>query len=150
MLRKRVWVSILILLVALIGTTLFYGRTVSDRKPVPEESSSVKNKTVPVVPQDFVTPTIVSTNPLFAAGVPEHLQCPPRLIGVYLGDISPSDDRLLQEILEEIKAQWNPNRDLKVVWTPMIEAFKSYRTDFDACLLYTSDAADEEDSRRRG
>ncbi|MCY3549178.1 MAG: hypothetical protein OXH39_01870 [Candidatus Poribacteria bacterium] len=43
--------------------------------PTPAESTSILPK--PQLLADFVNPTSKSSNPLFADGVPEHLQCPP-------------------------------------------------------------------------
>lgn len=67
--------------------------------PTPQQENDVAAEPAPVVKEsaesseplpppperdsDFVNPTSTSSNPLFADGVPEHLQCPPELIGDY-------------------------------------------------------------------
>ena len=98
------------------------------------------------IPLDFVNPTRTSTNPLFADGVPEHLQCPPELVGIY--DIT-IDRKLHPESVEsilqgresihqayiEILEKWNPNRPLTVVWPLFIEAEKTYKSNAVAYLV---------------
>ncbi|MCY3722024.1 MAG: hypothetical protein OXG97_07365 [Candidatus Poribacteria bacterium] len=80
---------------------------------------------------DFVNPTSTSSNPLFADGVPEHLQCPSEWIGAYFKEIEPETIQRLQQIGVEIIDQWNPNRPLTEVYPAFIEADKWYRGNTD-------------------
>lgn len=82
-------------------------------------------------PADFINPTRTSSNPLFADGVPEHLQCPPELVGVYLNE---DKENILPKILpiyEEIMDKWSPDRPIADLWDPMIVADKWYRENAD-------------------
>ena len=85
----------------------------------------------PVAFADGVNPTSTSSNPLFKDGVPEHLQCPPEFIGVYLNEDKANILPKILPIYEEIKEKWNPDRPLAEVWDPMIEADKWYRENAD-------------------
>ena len=81
---------------------------------------------------DFVNPTSTSSNPLFADGVPEHLQCPPEFIDVYRREDEENfRQRVPRSIYEEIKVKWNPNRPLTEVWPAFIEVEKWYRENAD-------------------
>lgn len=80
---------------------------------------------------DVVNPTSTSSNPLFADGVPEHLQCPSEWIGAYFKEIEPETIQRLQQIGVEIIDQWNPNRPLTEVYPAFIEAEKWYRGNTD-------------------
>ena len=188
MLRKRVWIPILILLLVAMGCGLFYGRKAakqepvkvykpvevekpapqkppppgetaesghwhgdvwhSTRKPEPPEVSGGHAAPPPAqqsaaeetpdapqaptqLPADFVNPTSISTNPLFADGVPEHLQCPPEWIGAYLRDISTEDLERTHQIGFELIEKWNPNRPLTEVWSAFMEAEKWYHDNAD-------------------
>lgn len=107
---KRFWPLLCVLLIALIGISLFYGcRAANDTS--------------------FVNPTSTSTNPLFAEGVPEHLQCPPELIGAY--SVSPEAAKGFQAVGLEILEKWNPNRPLTEVWPAFIEMEKRYHANAD-------------------
>ncbi len=78
-----------------------------------------------------VHPTSVSSNPLFKDGVPEHLQCPPELIGVYLNE---DKEKVLPKILpiyQEIMEKWSPGRPIADLWNPMIEAEKWHHENAD-------------------
>ncbi len=85
----------------------------------------------PVEFADGVNPTSTSSNPLFADGVPEHLQCPPDLIDVYARDVSKQRIQELQRIGVEIIEKWNPNRPLTEVYPAFIEAEKWYHDNAD-------------------
>ncbi len=101
--------------------------------PPPQEEVDPPQST-PIPPErdpDFVNPTSTSSNPLFADGVPEHLQCPPELIGAYFKEIEPETLQRLQQIGVEIIDQWNPNRPLTEVYPAFIEAEKWYRGNTD-------------------
>ena len=81
---------------------------------------------------DFINPTSKSSNPLFADGVPEHLQCPPEFIDVYRRDDEENfKQKVPQSIYEEIKEKWNPNRPLTEVWPAFIEEEKWKRENAD-------------------
>ena len=92
--------------------------------PPPESAES--SETVPLLPErdpDFVNPTSKSSNPLFTDGVPEHLQCPPEFIDVYMRkDLEDVEGLrpILLPIYEEIMEKWNPNRPIADLWDPMI------------------------------
>ena len=51
-----------------------------------------------------------SSNPLFADGVPAHLQCPPELIGKYVKEITREDVLKIQAIAKEVVTKYNPKR----------------------------------------
>jgi len=81
---------------------------------------------------DGVNPTRESSNPLFADGVPEHLQCPPEFIDVYRrADEENFRQRVHMPIYDEIQEKWNPNRPLTEVWPAFIEQEKWYRANAD-------------------
>ena len=80
----------------------------------------------PQLPADFVNPTSTSSNPLFADGVPEHLQCPPEFIGVYVRDISAEALERTYQVGFELIEKWNPNRPLTEVWDAFMEAERWY------------------------
>lgn len=101
--------------------------------PPPQEEVETPQST-PIPPErdpDFVNPTSTSSNPLFADGVPEHLQCPPDLIDVYAREVSPETIERLQQIGIEILDKWNPNRPLTEVYPAFIEAAKWYHSNAD-------------------
>ena len=80
----------------------------------------------PVMDTDVVNPTSTSSNPLFKDGVPEHLQCPKDLVGVYFKEVSSETIQQVQRIGIEILERWNPNRPLTEVWPAFIEVEKWY------------------------
>ena len=82
----------------------------------------------PGTPADFVNPTSESSNPLFADGVPEHLQCPPEFIGTYAKEDMEAFRLKVMPIYEEILEKWNPNRPISELWEPMI-AFEKWCRD---------------------
>ena len=82
-------------------------------------------------PADFVNPTSRSSNPLFADGVPDHLQCPPELIGVYMKTVPPEIRETLLKIGAEILEKYNPNRPLTEVYPAFIEAERWYHENAD-------------------
>ena len=96
-------------------------------QPTPPSTENTQTPTpAPERDPDFVNPTSRSSNPLFADGVPEHLQCPPELIDVYTSEISQEDREKMYPIGTEIIEKWNPNRPLTEVWAAHIEAQKWY------------------------
>ena len=191
MLRKSVWIPIVILFFAVVGCGLFYRRQISKQEPVKvykpvevQQSATPKSpppgetaesghwhgdvwhaepyashvpakvskqpplvsageagqtaESTPVLPQtpkeippDFVNPTSTSSNPLFADGVPEHLQCPPEFIDVYRRENEDNFIRKLMLIYYEIQEKWNPNRPIAEVWPVFIEVEKWYRENAD-------------------
>lgn len=92
---------------------------------VPEREPPIETRT----PPDFVNPTSTSSNPLFADGVPEHLQCPPEWIGVHVEDESLREEfvSIVETMWEEIKEKWNPHRPLIEIWDSAIERQKPFR-----------------------
>ncbi|MXV78488.1 hypothetical protein F4083_10935 [Candidatus Poribacteria bacterium] len=57
-----------------------------------------------------------SSNPLFADGVPAHLQCPQRLIGKYVKEITREDVLKIQAIAKEVVTNYNPKRHVSTTW----------------------------------
>ena len=110
-----------------------------DAAPPPPAAPGSGRKQTPDAPQtpphlvaDFVNPTSKSSNPLFANGVPEHLQCPPEFIDVYRREDEENiRQRIPRSIYDEIKEKWNPNRPLTEVWPAFIEVEKWYRENAD-------------------
>ena len=106
------------------------------QQPPPIKQSAAEDtpdtpQTQPQLPADFVNPTSTSSNPLFADGVPEHLQCPPELIGVYSREIDAETSDGLKRIGIEILEKWNPNRPLTEVYPAFIEAERWYHDNAD-------------------
>lgn len=104
-------------------------------QPTPTPTPAEETQSRPQAPErdpDFVNPTSTSSNPLFADGVPEHLQCPPEFIGVYRREDEENfRQRVPRSIYEEIKEKWNPNRPIADVWSVFIEQEKWYRENAD-------------------
>lgn len=73
-----------------------------------------------------------STNPLFADGVPKHLQCPHRLIGKYVKEISREDVFLIQAIAKEIITNYNPKRNFKIILNHHLKDQLDYHNNSDA------------------
>ena len=97
---------------------------------VPVEASE-RFTSIPDAFADVVNPTSTSSNPLFSDGVPEHLQCPLELIGVYSNEDKEKLRSKVMPIYHEIMEKWNPNRLITDLWYPMIEAEKWYRDNAD-------------------
>ncbi len=55
-------------------------------------------------------PLQTSSNPLFADGVPAHLQCPKQLIGKYVNEITREDVLKIRAIAKEVETKYNPKR----------------------------------------
>ena len=74
-----------------------------------------------------------STNPLFVDGVPEHLQCPKEIVGVYDREIEDLSEvhRVTHPIIVEILTKYNPERPLTEVWLAYIEAERFYYANAD-------------------
>jgi len=87
----------------------------------------------PVAFADGVRPTSVSSNPLFADGVPEHLQCPPEFIGTYAPHKEDELEKLrkLMPIYYEVIEKWNPNRPIADLWDAKIAYEKWCRNNAD-------------------
>lgn len=196
MLEKKIWIPVVLVLIAFLGCGLFSGRKVANEEPVkvykpinpvtaepvdaakppppdetvesghwhgdvwhteshdppspatpqqadivaeeappPPPESAEPSETAPPLPPvrdpDFVNPTSTSSNPLFADGVPEHLQCPPEFIDVYRRENLENMRQRLRTIYDEIKEKWNPNRPLTEVWPVFIQVEKWYRENAD-------------------
>ena len=67
-----------------------------------------------------------STNPLFADGVPKHLQCPPELIGKYFKEVSEADLLKIKAIAQEVWENYNPKRALGTINGEIHEATMYY------------------------
>lgn len=53
---------------------------------------------------------MTSINPFFVNGVPEHLQCPPELIGKYIKEVSESDILKVKAIAQKVWDNYIPKR----------------------------------------
>lgn len=67
-----------------------------------------------------------SINPLFADGVPKHLQCPPELIGKYFKEVSEADLLKIKAIAQEVWENYNPKRSLATINGEIHEATMYY------------------------
>ena len=74
---------------------------------------------------------VTSSNPLFADGVPKHLQCPEELVGIYTTEVPTEALRKIGEIANEVVEKYNPNRPLPEVWPQFIEVEKYYHANAD-------------------
>ncbi|RKU14893.1 hypothetical protein C6503_14490 [Candidatus Poribacteria bacterium] len=74
-----------------------------------------------------------SSNPFFADGVPEHLKCPEKWIGVYrwATDEWAAAVEKIRQISREVRAQYNPKRPIHEVWPLYIEAELFYQANAD-------------------
>ena len=74
-----------------------------------------------------------SSNPYFKDGVPEHLKCPEKWIGDYLwanGEWAAAKQKINQ-VADEVIAQYNPNRPIHEVWPRFIEDELFYQANAD-------------------
>lgn len=74
-----------------------------------------------------------SSNPMFADGVPEHLQCPEAWVGLYR-KFKGDESELRREFwsrLDEILSNYNPRRPLTEVYPLFIESEKRYASNAD-------------------
>jgi len=69
---------------------------------------------------------VQSTNPLFAEGVPEHLQPSEEWIGTYMSEASTEALTSLRAIGFEVIEKYNPNRPIVDIWDTFIAAEKAY------------------------
>ncbi len=106
---------------------------------------STENITEGVDEPDSVDQTVqTSSNPMFASGVPEHLQCPKQWIGKYGREIKTSRSelsRISRPRIDEILSKYNPERPLTEVWPLFIEAEKYYYTNADPELAHPGQGA---------
>ncbi len=114
-------------LLCVVGSLLSCGNVARESAQELAETPVAAAPTGKAVPRSTQT----STNPLFADGVPEHLQCPEEWIGTYLSDLPPEAATQMQKIAAEVIDRYNPNRPLADVWDPYIEAEKAYQHDAD-------------------
>ncbi|MYG08678.1 hypothetical protein F4167_19105 [Candidatus Poribacteria bacterium] len=82
-----------------------------------------------------------SSNPLFADGVPEHLQCPENLIGVYARELPTEELLKIYNIQLEVMANYNPNRRLAEVWPQFIEEERGYHANADPMQMMPGTSA---------
>ena len=77
-----------------------------------------------------------SSNPMFAGGVPKHLQCPEEWIGMYGREFEDRHElgRFFQSRIDEILSKYNPHRPLTEVWPLFIAAEKSHYVNADPDL----------------
>ena len=74
-----------------------------------------------------------SSNPYFKDGVPEHLKCPEKWIGVYVwasGEYSEVNQKTRQ-IYREVEGKYNPKRPIHEVWPRFIEDELFYQANAD-------------------
>ena len=74
-----------------------------------------------------------SSNPFFANGVPEHLKCPEKWIGTYKWAISDwaAAVEKINQVADEVIAQYNPKRPIHEVWPRFIEDELFYQANAD-------------------
>ena len=153
---RKYWIPLSVFIVAVVGVGLYFLQTRPPKDPIlivkPVEFEKQRAKVpvgdtsqgerfhadgttaavfTPLAFADGVNPTSTSSNPLFADGVPEHLQCPPDLIGVYEREVSKQRIQELRRIGAEILEEWNPNRPLTEVWPAFMDASKWYNANAD-------------------
>ena len=153
---RKYWIPLSVFIVAIVGVGLYYLQTrppkppILNVKPVEYEKPPAEVPVgdtsqgerfhadgttaavfTPLAFVDGVHPTSTSSNPLFADGVPEHLQCPPDFIDVYSNEDEEKFIRELMPIYYEIQEKWNPNRPIADLWDPFIEVEKWYRENAD-------------------
>ena len=107
----------------------FFGEKISD-KSVINNAVSVKQKDNSQHEELHVSGS-KSSNPLFADGVPTHLQCPKELVGIYTTEVPTEAVRKIGEIANEVVEKYNPNRPLPEVWQQFIEVEKYYHANAD-------------------
>ena len=75
----------------------------------------------------------ISSNPFFADGVPEHLKCPEKWIGVYFWTTDEYNevDQKMRQVYREVIEQYNPNRPIHEVWPRFIEDELFYQANAD-------------------
>jgi hypothetical protein len=86
-----------------------------------------------------------SSNPLFAEGVPEHLQCPEELIGVYARGLPTEELLKIYNIQLEVMANYNPNRPIAEVWPQFIQAEHWYHANADPMQMMPGTSAGQLD-----
>ena len=74
-----------------------------------------------------------SSNPCFKDGVPEHLKCPEKWIGVYFWATSEYNEAVdkLRQASREVRERYNPNRPIHEVWARYIEDEHFYQANAD-------------------
>ncbi len=90
-----------------------------------ENDANVEERDTPTRP---TTGNAISSNPLFADGVPEHLQCPAKWVGAYQSEVPEEALILAVDIAAEVIDKYNPNRPLPDIWPRYIEAELDYLT----------------------
>ncbi len=85
-----------------------------------------------------------SSNPYFKDGVPEHLKCPEKWIGVYVWASGEYDavDQKMRQIYREVEGKYNPKRPIHEVWPRYIEAELFYQANADIPPLDPERSAD--------
>ncbi len=77
---------------------------------------------------------LTSSNPMFADGVPKHLQFPNEWIGMYVQNFKEDYSelgRFSQPRIDEILSKYNPHRPITEVWPLFIDAEKYYYSNAD-------------------
>ena len=72
-----------------------------------------------------------SSNPLFADGVPEHLQCPEEFVGLYITEVPTEVVNQMRKIADEVIEKYNPNRPLPDIWPQFTATEKDYQANAD-------------------
>ena len=133
--RNKLYLGLGILIVLLIGAFVFLmvnEHAENDQNVKSNEVSSSIGRIEEFAGIPYVR-GFTSTNPLFADGVPKHLQCPKEIVGVYTTEVEDLSEihRLTAPIAVEILTKYNPNRPLTEVWPEYIETERFYYTHAD-------------------
>ncbi|MYB65666.1 hypothetical protein F4083_10945 [Candidatus Poribacteria bacterium] len=104
-------------------------KTLSDTSDI--KNPSAERQKAATISEELHISGSTSSNPLFADGVPEHLQCPEELVGFYTTEVSVENLRKIGEIANEVVERYNPNRPLPDVWPQFIEAEIYYHANAD-------------------
>ncbi len=104
-------------------------KTISDTSDITD--ATAESQKAATISEEFHFNGSTSSNPLFANGVPEHLQCPKELVGFYTTEVPVENLRKIGEIANEVVERYNPNRPLPDVWPQFIEAEIYYHANAD-------------------
>lgn len=104
-------------------------KTISDTSDIID--ATAEREKAATISEEFHVNGSTSSNPLFADGVPEHLQCPKELVGFYTTEVSVENLRKIGVIANEVVERFNPNRPLPDIWPQFLEAEIYYHANAD-------------------